>query len=205
MSSRVVIPEVIVLGIDRGPPGPATGSSDEMAPDSRRSTSVSRDGARPGAAGAPADHRPGRHGAHRGASPRRRGGRAAVLRQIVLTAFAVGQARGVVLLAAAQAGLAVHEYGPHEVMSAVTGYGKASEDQVQRMVQAILGLTVLPRPDDAADALAVAVCLANAWRPAVVHRHRSRGSSRRSTRSRRSSRSVAWATGSSAARTPWPP
>ena len=49
----------------------------------------------------------------------------------VLTAFAVGQARGVVLLAAAQAGLAVHEYGPHEVKSAVTGYGKASKDQVQ--------------------------------------------------------------------------
>ena len=85
----------------------------------------------------------------------------------VQTAFAVGQARGVVLLAAAQAGLAVHEYGPHEVKSAVTGYGKASKDQVQRMVQAILGLSVLPRPDDAADALAVAVCLANAWRPAA--------------------------------------
>jgi crossover junction endodeoxyribonuclease RuvC len=85
----------------------------------------------------------------------------------VQTAFAVGQARGVVLLAAAQAGLPVHEYGPHEVKMAVTGYGKAPKDQVQRMVQAILGLTALPRPDDAADALAVAVCLANAWRPAA--------------------------------------
>ena len=78
----------------------------------------------------------------------------------VQTAFAVGQARGVVLLAAAQAGLPVHEYGPHEVKFAVTGYGRAPKDQVQRMVQAILGLASLPQPDDAADALAVAVCLA---------------------------------------------
>ncbi|MFN8518399.1 MAG: crossover junction endodeoxyribonuclease RuvC [Chloroflexota bacterium] len=85
----------------------------------------------------------------------------------VQTAFAVGQARGVVLLAAAQAGLQVYEYGPHEVKMAVTGYGKAPKDQVQRMVQMILGLTAIPHPDDAADALAVAVCLANAWRPAA--------------------------------------
>lgn len=85
----------------------------------------------------------------------------------VQTAFAVGQARGVVLLAAAQAGLPVYEYGPHEVKTAVTGYGRAPKDQVQRMVQTILGLSALPRPDDAADALAVAVCLANAWRPAA--------------------------------------
>jgi crossover junction endodeoxyribonuclease RuvC len=85
----------------------------------------------------------------------------------VQTAFAVGQARGVVLLAAAQAGLPVHEYGPHEVKMAVTGYGKAPKDQVQRMVQMILGLSTIPHPDDAADALAVAVCLANAWRPAA--------------------------------------
>jgi crossover junction endodeoxyribonuclease RuvC len=85
----------------------------------------------------------------------------------VQTAFAVGQARGVVLLAAAQAGLPVHEYGPHEVKMAVTGYGRAPKDQVQRMVQMILGLSAVPHPDDAADALAVAVCLANAWRPAA--------------------------------------
>lgn len=85
----------------------------------------------------------------------------------VQTAFAVGQARGVVLLAAAQAGVPVYEYGPHEVKMAVTGYGRAAKDQVQRMVQAILGLATLPAPDDAADALAVAVCLANAWRPAA--------------------------------------
>ncbi|MBA2569869.1 MAG: crossover junction endodeoxyribonuclease RuvC [Chloroflexi bacterium] len=85
----------------------------------------------------------------------------------VQTAFAVGQARGVVLLAAAQHGLAVMEYGPHEVKIAVTGYGRAEKGQVQRMVQAVLGMAELPRPDDAADALAVAICLAHGLRPAA--------------------------------------
>jgi len=85
----------------------------------------------------------------------------------VQTAFAVGQARGVALLTAAQFGLAVHEYGPHEVKMAVTGYGRAEKAQVQRMVQTVLGLAVLPRPDDAADALAIAICLAHAYRPAA--------------------------------------
>ena len=80
----------------------------------------------------------------------------------VQTAFAVGQARGVVLLAAAEHGLPVFEYGPHEVKLAVTGFGRADKRQVQRMVQAVLGMTVLPRPDDAADALAVAICVAHA-------------------------------------------
>jgi crossover junction endodeoxyribonuclease RuvC len=85
----------------------------------------------------------------------------------VQTAFAVGQARGVVLLAAAQAGLPVAEFGPHEVKMAVTGYGRAGKDQVQKMVQVVLGMSVLPRPDDAADALAVAICLAHSERPAA--------------------------------------
>ena len=85
----------------------------------------------------------------------------------VQTAFAVGQARGAVLLAAAQAGVEVFEYGPHEVKMAVTGYGRAGKDQVQRMVQVVLGMSILPRPDDAADALAVAICLAHAQRPAA--------------------------------------
>ena len=76
----------------------------------------------------------------------------------VQTAIAVGQARGVVLLAAAQHGLPLFEYGPHEVKLAVTGYGRAPKEQVQRMVQAVLAMDELPRPDDAADALAVAVC-----------------------------------------------
>jgi len=80
----------------------------------------------------------------------------------VMTAFAVGQARGVVLLAAAEHGIPVFEYGPHEVKLAVTGYGRAAKDQVQRMVQMVLGMPNLPRPDDAADALAVAICLAHA-------------------------------------------
>ena len=79
----------------------------------------------------------------------------------VQTAFAVGQARGVVLLAAAQHALPVFEYGPHEVKIAVTGYGRAEKAQVQKMVQALLGLAELPRPDDAADALAIAICLAH--------------------------------------------
>jgi crossover junction endodeoxyribonuclease RuvC len=86
----------------------------------------------------------------------------------VQTAFAVGQARGVVLLAAAEHGLPVHEYGPHEVKLAVTGYGRATKEQVQRMVQLVLAMAELPRPDDAADALAVAVCTAHAARPAAV-------------------------------------
>lgn len=78
------------------------------------------------------------------------------------TAMAVGQARGVVLLTAAEHGLPVFEYGPHEVKLAVTGYGRAPKDQVQRMVQLVLSMTDVPRPDDAADALAVAVCTAHA-------------------------------------------
>ncbi len=80
----------------------------------------------------------------------------------VQTAFAVGQARGVVLLAAAEHGLPVFEYGPHEVKLAVTGYGRADKRQVQRMVQMVLGMSALPKPDDAADALAVAICVAHA-------------------------------------------
>jgi len=84
----------------------------------------------------------------------------------VQTAFAVGQARGVVLLAAAERGLPVFEYGPHEVKMAVTGYGRAEKAQVQRMVQMMLNLPTLPKPDDAADALAVAICLAHGQRAA---------------------------------------
>jgi crossover junction endodeoxyribonuclease RuvC len=85
----------------------------------------------------------------------------------VQTALAVGHARGVALLTAARYSLPVHEYGPSEVKMAVTGYGRAEKGQVQRMVQSVLGLAVLPRPDDAADALAIAICLAHAYRPAA--------------------------------------
>ena len=84
------------------------------------------------------------------------------------TAMAVGQARGVVLLTAAEHGLPVFEYGPHEVKLAVTGYGRAPKDQVQRMVQLVLSMAQVPRPDDAADALAVAVCTAHAITPGRV-------------------------------------
>jgi crossover junction endodeoxyribonuclease RuvC len=86
----------------------------------------------------------------------------------VQTAFAVGQARGVVLLAAAQHGLPVVELGPNEVKLAVTGYGRATKDQVQRMVALLLAMAEVPRPDDAADALAVAICTAHAWDPRTV-------------------------------------
>ncbi len=74
------------------------------------------------------------------------------------TALAVGQARGVVLLAAALRELPVAEYSPATVKVALTGYGRADKVQMQRTVQLLLGLEAVPRPDDAADALAVALC-----------------------------------------------
>ena len=80
------------------------------------------------------------------------------------TAIAVGQARGVALLAAAQAGLPVHEYTPLQVKGAVAGYGRAGKEQVQLMVATLLALRTVPRPDDAADALAVAICHAHSAR-----------------------------------------
>jgi crossover junction endodeoxyribonuclease RuvC len=77
------------------------------------------------------------------------------------SAFAVGQARGVVMLAAGQRGLPCSSYTPQQVKGAVCGNGRAEKDQVQRMVQTLLALPDLPRPDHAADALAVAICHAN--------------------------------------------
>lgn len=74
------------------------------------------------------------------------------------TALTVGHARGVILLALADAGVSIHEYKPAEVKGAVTGYGAAPKAQVQLMVQHLLGLAVMPQPDDAADALAMAIC-----------------------------------------------
>ncbi len=82
----------------------------------------------------------------------------------VSTAIGVGQARGVVLLAIAQAGLEVYEYTPNEVKQAASGYGSAGKRQVQEMVKVLLGLEKIPRPDDAADALAVAICHLNTRR-----------------------------------------
>ncbi len=77
------------------------------------------------------------------------------------TAFAVGQARGVVLVAAGRRGLACADYTPQQVKGAVCGTGRAPKEQVGRMVQALLGLPAPPTPDHAADALAVAICHAN--------------------------------------------
>ena len=76
----------------------------------------------------------------------------------VSTAIAVGQARGVAMLVMAQNSVPVSEYTPLEVKQAVTGYGKADKNQVQQMVKALLELEDIPRPDDAADALAIAIC-----------------------------------------------
>jgi len=83
------------------------------------------------------------------------------------SAFSVGQARGVAVLAAANAGLEVSEFGPLQVKEAVVGYGKAEKRQVQEMVRVLLGLDGLPRPDDAADGLAVAICRIHRREPAV--------------------------------------
>ncbi len=79
----------------------------------------------------------------------------------VRTAFATGQARGAALLATADAGIPVEEYGPGEVKLAVVGNGNADKKQVQYMVRAILGLAEEPRPEHAADALALAICHAH--------------------------------------------
>jgi crossover junction endodeoxyribonuclease RuvC len=82
----------------------------------------------------------------------------------ISTAIAVGQARGVVMLALAQAGLEIGEYTPNEVKQAVTGYGSADKRQVQEMVRILLSLDKIPKPDDAADALAIAITHLNTRR-----------------------------------------
>jgi crossover junction endodeoxyribonuclease RuvC len=74
------------------------------------------------------------------------------------TAFSVGQARGILLLALAQAGIPIMEYNPVDIKQAVAGYGRADKAQVQQMVKVLLGMKEIPRPDDAADALAIAIC-----------------------------------------------
>ncbi len=79
----------------------------------------------------------------------------------VKTALVVGHARGIVLLAAKQAGIPVAEFTPLQVKQAVAAYGAASKTQVQKMVKLLLCLDELPKPDDAADALAIAICGAN--------------------------------------------
>ena len=82
----------------------------------------------------------------------------------VRTALQVGQARGVIVLALSQADVPVYEYNPMDVKLAVTGYGMAEKIQIQQMVKALLALPQVPKPDDVADALAVAICHAHSAR-----------------------------------------
>lgn len=76
----------------------------------------------------------------------------------IKTAISVAQARGVAMLAAIHGGAEIGEYTPLEIKQAITGYGRAEKHQVQEMVRIMLGLNDIPKPDDAADALAVAIC-----------------------------------------------
>ena len=78
--------------------------------------------------------------------------------QNVTTGIGVAQSRGVILLAIRQAGLQVYQYKPSQVKQAVVGYGNASKHQVQDMTRRLLGLEKMPKPDDAADAIALALC-----------------------------------------------
>jgi crossover junction endodeoxyribonuclease RuvC len=80
------------------------------------------------------------------------------------TVISVGQARGVIMLTGAKLGLQVFDYTPLQVKQAVTGYGRASKKQMQKMVKSILGLKEIPKPDDVADGIAVAVCHLNSYR-----------------------------------------
>jgi crossover junction endodeoxyribonuclease RuvC len=82
----------------------------------------------------------------------------------VSTAIAVGQARGVVMLAIAEGGVELFEYTPNEVKQAVSGYGSAQKRQVQEMVRTLLNMREIPKPDDAADALAIAITHLNTRR-----------------------------------------
>lgn len=84
------------------------------------------------------------------------------------TAIVVGQARGVLLLATAENNLPTAEYTPMQVKQAITGYGQADKRQMQRMVALLLKLNEIPHPDDAADALAIAICYINSTRMATL-------------------------------------
>jgi len=86
----------------------------------------------------------------------------------VRSALKLGHARGVAMLAAVEAGKEVFEYTPAEIKRAVVGYGRAEKSQVQQMIKLLLGLSAVPSPHDAADALAVAICHVNAQPPARV-------------------------------------
>ncbi len=83
------------------------------------------------------------------------------------TAISVGQARGVIILSAVNHGIEVFEYTPLQVKQAVVGYGRAEKKQVQQMTKSILNLKEVPKPDDVADALAIAVCHAHSYNGAM--------------------------------------
>ena len=82
----------------------------------------------------------------------------------VKTALRVGEARGVILLAAHEEKIPIREYTPIQVKLAVTGYGKADKKQIQQMVKVLLKLSEIPKPDDVADALAIAICHQNSYK-----------------------------------------
>lgn len=86
----------------------------------------------------------------------------------IKTALAVGHGRGVAVLAAAKSGIDVFEYTPLQVKQSVAGYGRAEKAQIQQMIKVILNLPAIPRPDDVADALAVAVCHAHSYRMGIL-------------------------------------
>jgi len=90
----------------------------------------------------------------------------------IKTALTVGHGRGVAVLAAAKAGIEVFEYTPLQVKQSVVGYGRADKAQIQHMVKAILNLPAIPKPDDVADALAVAICHGHSYR---INAYMSRG------------------------------
>lgn len=85
-------------------------------------------------------------------------------KQNITTGIAVAQARGVLALAAAEAGITIGEFSPTEAKTAITGYGHAEKRQVQEMIKILLNLDVIPKPDDAADALGLAICQVQAGR-----------------------------------------
>lgn len=89
----------------------------------------------------------------------------------VTTAIQVGSGRGVAILAAQQKRLMLYEYTPMQIKQAVTGSGRADKKQVQQMVKALLNLSNIPKPDDAADALAAAICHAHTM-PAAMEQYR---------------------------------
>jgi crossover junction endodeoxyribonuclease RuvC len=80
------------------------------------------------------------------------------------TAISVGHARGVILLACSKANVPVYEYTPLQIKQAVCGYGRADKQQIQKMVRSLLCLDEIPKPDDAADGLAIAICHTNSYR-----------------------------------------